>query len=125
MGCDGRQPADLHHPLARYRRSEQAEHSFRWAFSPDSGISAFSYDARHVEIQSGSGISVTTTSPVTVTALAFSPDGAALVIGDAAGAVRLVNPADGSSLQTLQSGGPVRNLFFSPDGALLAALRDD
>jgi WD40 repeat protein len=106
-------------------RSEQAEQRFRWAFSPEGGASAFSYDARHVEIQAGADISVTITTPITVTALAFSPGGAALAIGDAAGAVRLVNPADGSSVRTLQAGGAVRGLFFSPDGALLAALRDD
>src|SRR4029079_239166 len=90
-----------------------------------SGASAFSYDARHVEIQVGTSISVTTTMPVTVTALAFSPGGAVLAIGDVAGAVRLVSPADGSSVQTLQASGAVHGLFFSSDGALLAVLGAD
>jgi WD40 repeat protein len=104
---------------------EPAPPALRSAFSPERGASAVSYDARHVEIQAAGGISLTTTMPVTVTALAFSPGGALLAIGDAAGSVRLVAPANGAETQILQSGPAVDRLVFSPDGALLAALRAD
>jgi WD40 repeat protein len=105
-------------------RLTQMQKTFIWAFSVE-GAAAFSYNAGHVEIQASTGLSVTVTTPVTVTALAFSPGSALLAIGDAAGAVRLVNMADGSNTQVLQAGAAVRGLFFSPDGTLLAAPRAD
>jgi WD40 repeat protein len=108
----------------KVKNTPQVQQMFRWAFSPQ-GAAAFFYGAGQVEIQAGSGVSVTVTTPVTVTALAFNPGGSMLAIGDSAGAVRLVNTADGSDAGMLQAGGAVRGLFFSPDGTLLAAARAD
>jgi WD40 repeat protein len=106
------------------QRSTQMQNTFFWAFSVESAA-AFSYSAGNVEIQASTGLSLTVTTPVTATALAFSPGGALLAIGDAGGAVRLVNTADGSNAHMLRAGAAVRSLVFSPDGTLLAAPRAD
>jgi WD40 repeat protein len=110
--------------LKSAERATQAQKVFAWAFSAD-GAAAFSHNAGYVEIQANTGLTVTVTTPVTVTALAFSPGGAQLAIGDAGGTVRLVNTVDGSNIQMLQAGGVVRALVFSPDGTLLAVPRSD
>jgi hypothetical protein len=54
------------------------------------------------------------------TALAFAPDGAQLVVGDAAGALRLVGVEDGElGAVAREWPGPIRWLEFSPDGRVL------
>jgi hypothetical protein len=60
-----------------------------------------------------------------VTALAFSPDGTRLAVGDVAGVVRLAAAADGAiSAVGAQWPQPVRWLGFSPEGDVLFAATD-
>lgn len=71
------------------------------------------------------GITVPLELDALLSAAAFSPDGALLAVGDAAGAVRLLRADDGAPAGELTLGGGVLSLAFSPDGALLASQRVD
>lgn len=54
-------------------------------------------------------------------ALAFSPDGDLLAVARRSGAIRLIDPTDGSEVGALAVGRPIAQLAFSPGGDLLAA----
>ncbi len=65
--------------------------------------------------------------PLRATALAFAPDGQLLVVGEATGALLLIDPASGELLTTHADahGLPIVDLLFSPDGRTLYALSQD
>ncbi len=62
--------------------------------------------------------------PARATRLALAPDGRTLAVGDAAGVVFLIDPADGRVLRRIEAtgegGGFIGALAFSPDGRELA-----
>ena len=63
---------------------------------------------------------------VPVTALAFSPDGTQIVVGEADGAIHLFQTADGKFLRSMPGhGSAVTGLAFHPGGALLASASKD
>jgi WD40 repeat protein len=98
-----------------------------WTVGP-AGASATAQNG-DIEIHPTGGVTLTLTLPVTVTALAISPDGVLLAAADERGAVHLIKIDDGATVGVLEAGGPIdpaANLVsFSPDGALLGALRTD
>jgi WD40 repeat protein len=98
-----------------------------WAMEP-SGIIARS-DNQHIEIYPSAGVTLSLTLPVTVTALAFNPDGTLLAVGDEGGTVHLIKTSDGAIAGLLEAGDAIdpaaKLMSFSPDGTLLGALRSD
>ena len=59
-----------------------------------------------------------------VTSLDFSPDGSMLVVGAAEGLFSIWNTETHQLLATRESGGAIRDVSFSPDGALIAVSTD-
>lgn len=95
------------------------------AISPVSETVARTDDGQTLTIAGGAARSQTLQVPAGVSALAFSPDGALLAVGDKAGQIEVLRVADGSTLLNLQAGAAPWGLQFSPDGALLGRrLRD-
>jgi WD40 repeat protein len=99
------------------------------AFSQASGIGAWADEAGVVRVTRG-GVTTTLELPSPATALAFSPDGAALAVGDVAGVVQLLDAQSGEAAQprSAPSTPPdqaVTRIVFSPDGALLVARHSD
>ncbi|NTU86408.1 MAG: hypothetical protein HGA45_44935, partial [Chloroflexales bacterium] len=93
--------------------------TYAGAISPVSETVARTEDGQRLAIAGGAALSQTLQVPAGVSALAFSPDGALLAVGDKAGQIQVLRVADGSALQTLQAGAAPRVLQFSPDAARL------
>jgi len=98
-----------------------------WAFGPEP-MAALAFGA-NLEIHSASDMSRTLSLSASITALAFSPDGAVLAAADQPGTVRLIKTGNATVAGALGAGGGARPsihlLAWSPDGALLGALRAD
>jgi WD40 repeat protein len=98
-----------------------------WAAEP-AGATARSENQK-VEIYPSAGVTLSLTLPVTVTALAFNPEGTLLAVGDQDGAVHLIKTGDGTIAGILEAGDAIdpaaKLMSFSPDGTLLGALRSD
>jgi WD40 repeat protein len=99
------------------------------AFSPLSGVGAWA-DADGVVRVAKDGVTTTLELPSPATALALSPDGATLAVGDAAGALALLSAQGGEARgpRSAPSSAPnqaVTRLAFSPDGTLVAARHSD
>lgn len=95
------------------------------AISPASDVTAYTDDGTSLGIYRAGQLLRSLRIAAGVGALAFSPDGALLAIGDRAGQVQLVAVADGAESQLGQAEGEVFGLVFSPDGALLGVRRAD
>lgn len=65
------------------------------------------------------------TSPKSVNAAAFSPDGKLLVSGDESGLVQFIRLEDGEVIHTYEAGGIVRDLDIRRRGDQVAVTRDD
>jgi WD40 repeat protein len=94
------------------------------AFSPAGALLA-TKDTSSYLADATTGVTIPLSLPADVGAAAFSLDGAMLAIGDRGGMVRLLDASGKARADTLQAGGPVNGLFFSPDGSLLAIRRED
>jgi WD40 repeat protein len=91
------------------------------AISPASNATASTEDGVTLSINDGGASPRTLEIPEGISALAFSPDGKLLAIGEKSGAVRFVTIVDGAEAARFPVGGAVESLVFSPDGALLGA----
>jgi WD40 repeat protein len=95
------------------------------ALSPATDASAWTDEGKLLEVYRNHTHQYTLTVEAGVRALAFSPDGALLAIGDAQGQIQLVRVDDGTPMHTLEAKAPAIWLAFSPDGALLGAKSHD
>jgi WD40 repeat protein len=91
------------------------------AISSATDATAWTEDGIALGIYSAGELQRTIQVPSEVGALAFSPDGTLLAIGDRAGRVQLVPVADGAPTQEFQATGSVTQLEFASDGAMLGA----
>lgn len=89
------------------------------AISMATNAAAWTDDGIALTVTRGEETPLALSVPAGVGALAFSPDGALLAVGDKAGLIRLVRAADGSVAQTIRAGQELTLLNFSPDGSLL------
>jgi WD40 repeat protein len=89
------------------------------AISPASDATALTNDGVMLSINGGGAPPRMLEIPQGISALAFSPDGELLAIGEKGGAVRFVNVGAGAETARFSVGGTVERLVFSPDGALL------
>jgi WD40 repeat protein len=89
------------------------------AISPATNATAKTDDGVELIVAQGDTPPATLTVPAGVGALAFSPDGVLLAVGDKAGAVQIVQVSDRATARTMQGAAGLTTLRFSPDGALL------
>jgi WD40 repeat protein len=95
------------------------------AISTATDAVAWTDDGVALGVYRGGEAQYTLQIPDGVGALAFSPDGALLAVGDKAGRVQLVRAGDGTVAQTVQGQQALTVLQFSPDGALLGGREID
>ena len=92
-----------------------------WA-SQKSGVLEATVHVR--EVPTGAEISLIT-SPVTVSAIAFSPDNGYLAIANGLGTTQIVHTDSAEKVAQTQQDGEVKSVSFSPDGKYLATASTD
>jgi WD40 repeat protein len=96
-----------------------------WAYNPSITAAAWVNRNNQVELQRMNEHSMIVADRGPFTALEFSFDGSLLALAHQNGEIQLVRTAAGSLYDTVQAGGEVQMVGFSPDASLLGALRSD